>query len=82
MVVVDVFAKMRGRAPAGLSATSQPRSPEPGTNGIAGALTPRSHRSVPAGRLAGILHVTGHAEEEAEDALGFQPASQHCRPCS
>ncbi|MFI5913733.1 AAA family ATPase [Dactylosporangium sp. NPDC051541] len=107
MVIIDVFAKLRGASAPGASAydadyTAVGRikkvadhygiavlmvhhvrkaasedflSEVSGTNGIAGAADATLVLKRPRGQADGVLHVTGRDVDEAEYALGFQPAS-------
>jgi hypothetical protein len=107
MVIVDVFAKLRGASPPGASAydadyhavgriknvadqygiavllvhhvrkagSEDFLSEVSGTNGIAGAADATLVLKRPRGSADGVLHVTGRDVDEAEYALGFQPAS-------
>ncbi|MEU7872818.1 AAA family ATPase [Dactylosporangium sp. NPDC049140] len=107
MVIIDVFAKLRGASAPGASAydadyaavgrvkkvadhygvavlmvhhvrkaaSEDFLSEVSGTNGIAGAADATLVLKRPRGQADGVLHVTGRDVDEAEYALGFQPAS-------
>jgi DNA-binding CsgD family transcriptional regulator len=107
MVIIDVFAKIRGASPLGASAydadyaavgrikkvadaygiaivlvhhvrkaASEDFLTEvSGTNGIAGAADATLVLKRPRGQADGALFVTGRDVDEAEYALGFQPAA-------
>jgi hypothetical protein len=107
MVIIDVFAKLRGAPPPGASAYDADYAAVgrikkvadhygiavllvhhvrkagsedfleavSGTNGIAGAADATLVLKRPRGSADGVLHVTGRDVDEAEYALGFQPAS-------
>jgi hypothetical protein len=107
MVIIDVFAKIRGQSPPGASAYDADYAAVgrikkvadaysiaivvvhhvrkagaedfleavSGTNGIAGAADATLVLRRPRGTADGVLHITGRDVDEAEYALGFQPAA-------